>query len=474
MQASAQRVPFGVPELDNVIEGGLPKGSLVLLAGTPGSGKTAFAARFLFEGTTKFGEKGIYVSFAEGRDAFFMEMERYGLDFKKLEQEGKFIFLDLMTVKSEGISAATQVIVDTVTDLNASRLVIDSFSAMAQAFPQVIEARSILHTILGKIIRQAGCTTLLISEVPVGTSRLGLGIEEFVADGVLRFSQREVGGRILRILGIHKLRGTKIGKREHLFTLDNGFRVLKSFEPTTANDGHNFETLKGDSSHRSTGIRDLDTILGGGFRRGSHNLFEVSEDVSLEALTGFLAPIISNAVKAGDQVICIPVDGMFPEELQSSLKNHLGAEGLAAFHIFDITGRGAPNTVNLGGATVLQPFDTFWKTCRRLGRTPSRGILSIFGFDSLESRFAKDLQAMQGLISETIAKVRNAGDILVSIARPFSNTLRQLSCASDSHFKLTEYDGVLCLSGVKPRTDYYGIAAGISQNHQEIGLVQVS
>ena len=264
-----------MPELDNVIEGGLPKGSLVLLAGTPGSGKTAFAARFLFEGTTKFGEKGIYVSFAEGRDAFFMEMERYGLDFKKLEQEGKFIFLDLMTVKSEGISAATQVIVDTVTDLNASRLVIDSFSAMAQAFPQVIEARSILHTILGKIIRQAGCTTLLISEVPVGTSRLGLGIEEFVADGVLRFSQREVGGRILRILGIHKLRGTKIGKREHLFTLDNGFRVLKSFEPTTANDGHNFETLKGDSSHRSTGIRDLDTILGGGFRRGSHNLFEV-------------------------------------------------------------------------------------------------------------------------------------------------------------------------------------------------------
>src|SRR2546428_5827665 len=145
-----------------------------------------------------------------------------------------FLYMDLLTVKNEGIPAVTQSIVDAVLDFKASRLVIDSFSAMAQAVPELIEARSILHTILGKIIRQAGCTTLLISEVPVGTSRLGLGIEEVVADGVLRVSQREVGGRILRILGIHKLRGTKIGKSEHLFTLDNGFRDLKSFEPTTA------------------------------------------------------------------------------------------------------------------------------------------------------------------------------------------------------------------------------------------------
>lgn len=474
MEASIQRVPLGVPQLDSVIEGGLPKGSLILLAGTPGSGKTAFGAKFLYEGIAAYGEKGIYVSFAEAHDAFFAELERNGVDFKKSEEEGKFAFLDLLTSKSEGIATTTQLIVDAVTDLGAKRLVVDSFSAMAQAFPQVIEARSILHTILGKVIRQAGCTTLLIVEVPVGSERLGLGIEEFVADGVLRFSQREVDGRILRILDIHKMRGTKIGKREHLFTLDHGFRVLTPFDATILNDGHSFEPIQSDTAHRSTGIKGLDMMLGGGFRRGSHNLFEVSEDVSLEALTGFLAPIITNAIKSGDQVICLPVDGMFPEELQFSLKNHLGAEGLGAFHLFDITGRGAPNTVNMGGATVLQPFDTFWKTCRRLGKTPSGSILSIFGFDSLEARFAKELQAMQGLISETIAKVRNAGDILVSIARPYSNTLRQLSGASDSHFRLTEYDGVLCLSGVKPRTDYYGVAVGVSQTHHEVGLVEVS
>ncbi len=50
METSLQRVPFGIPELDSVIEGGVPKGSLTLLAGTPGSGKTAFGAKFLYEG----------------------------------------------------------------------------------------------------------------------------------------------------------------------------------------------------------------------------------------------------------------------------------------------------------------------------------------------------------------------------------------------------------------------------------------
>jgi circadian clock protein KaiC len=207
-----QRVPTGVHELDEAIEGGLPKAGLFLVAGTPGSGKTAFSAQFLYEGIAH-GDRGIYVSFAEGRDAFFSETARNGLDFEKAEEEGKFLYMDLLTVKNEGIPAVTQSIVDAVIDFKAARLVIDSFSAMAQAVPQLIEARSILHTILGKVIRQSECTTLLISEIPVGTKKLGLGIEEFVADGVLKFSQKEIDGRVLRNLSIHKMRGTKIGRR---------------------------------------------------------------------------------------------------------------------------------------------------------------------------------------------------------------------------------------------------------------------
>src|SRR5438445_10398924 len=83
----------------------------------------------------------------------------------------------------------------------------------------------------------------------------------------------------------------------------------------------------------------------------------------------------------------------------------------------------------------------------------------------MEARYAKDLPAMQGLIIETIAKVRNAGDIMISIARPFSNTMRELASASDVHLRLAQYDGVLCLLGVKPRTVYYSVYYPTKDSH---------
>jgi len=97
------RTPTGIYGLDPIIGGGFPKGSLILVAGNPGTGKTIFSAQFLYYGATEFGEKGIYVSFAESRNTFFSHMLDFGFDFEKLEREGKFKFLDMVTVKEEGV-----------------------------------------------------------------------------------------------------------------------------------------------------------------------------------------------------------------------------------------------------------------------------------------------------------------------------------------------------------------------------------
>src|SRR5437867_7048530 len=104
-----------------------------------------------------------------------------------------------------------------------------------------------------------------------------------------------------------------------MFTLDGGFRMLSPFDSSQANNGHSHVVIKNTASHSSTGIKSLDSVLGGGLRRGSHILLEVGEDVSSPSLMSFLSPIISNTVKSGDQVICVPVNGMYPEELKESL-----------------------------------------------------------------------------------------------------------------------------------------------------------
>ncbi|MEM3798329.1 MAG: ATPase domain-containing protein, partial [Candidatus Bathyarchaeia archaeon] len=58
-------VPTGVEGLDAVLGGGFPKNSLIVLVGCPGSGKTIFSAQFLYRGCVDYGDKGVYVSFAE-------------------------------------------------------------------------------------------------------------------------------------------------------------------------------------------------------------------------------------------------------------------------------------------------------------------------------------------------------------------------------------------------------------------------
>jgi len=201
------RVTTGIKGLDDLLEGGFPRGSMVLLAGSPGSGKTIASAQFLYYGATKCGENGVYVSFAEQKDVFANNMARFGLDFLELQHEGKFKFLDMATTTEAGISETLNVVIKEALSIKAQRLVIDSFSAMALAFEKKIEARVILHA-FEKMMRQTGSTTLLLVEIPTGSTELGLGFEEFVADGLILFETIEEKIGIKKRAIIRKMRGT--------------------------------------------------------------------------------------------------------------------------------------------------------------------------------------------------------------------------------------------------------------------------
>lgn len=202
-----ERVPTGIDGMDDLIEGGFPRGSLILLAGSPGSGKTIASAQYLYNGAVEFDENGVYVSFAERRETFFKNMMRFGFDFESLEKKGRFKFLDLMTCNEDSIGSTLSVVLGEVSAMNAKRLVIDSFTAMAQAFDKKIEARIVIH-LMEKMMRQSNCTTLLLAEVPTGSPLIGIGIEEFVADGIIVFEVIEERTRIRKRAIVRKMRGT--------------------------------------------------------------------------------------------------------------------------------------------------------------------------------------------------------------------------------------------------------------------------
>jgi circadian clock protein KaiC len=201
------RIPTGTEGLDKLVEGGFPQGSLIVLAGSPGSGKTIASAQYIYQGAAKEGENGVYICFGERKEIFFENMSRIGLNFKELEEKDKFKFLDLMTTTSAAISDTLEIALDEVRRMKAKRLVLDSFTALATAFNNKIDARIILH-LIEKLMRDIGCTTLLLVEIPMGQTGLGLGFEEFVSDGIILFETIEVRSGIQKRSIIRKMRGT--------------------------------------------------------------------------------------------------------------------------------------------------------------------------------------------------------------------------------------------------------------------------
>ncbi len=163
-----RRASSGSPELDTFLSGGFPRGSLILISGNPGTGKTTLTASFLYEGSKRLGENGIYVSFSESKKSFYENMGAIGMDFEKLEEAGHFRFLEMFSATKEGMSEIAKFILEEIKRFEAKRLVIDSYSVMAQALGNQYEGRQVLHTFFSRIMRNMDCTTLVIGEQPTG------------------------------------------------------------------------------------------------------------------------------------------------------------------------------------------------------------------------------------------------------------------------------------------------------------------
>ena len=305
-----ERVSTGVEGLDFLVNGGFPKGSLILVAGNPGTGKTILSAQFLYKAIVEGEENCIYMSFAEDRRTFYQNMMNFNFDFEKLEEMGRFKFLDLTAVRERGVSFVLDLILNEINRMKAGRLVIDSFSAMAQAFEKPIDARIVIHLILSRIIRQLGCTTMMVVEVPTGRRRIGLEIEEFIADGILMLRAGEIDGRLLRDVEILKLRGTPLPEKKAVFTLKGGFNVFPPFKARPIRERKRFEPVPDPPDMFSTGVPEMDEMLGGGLPKGSSVLLEIDGPVSTFQYHLILNPIPWNFLVKGRGVIVIPSSGV--------------------------------------------------------------------------------------------------------------------------------------------------------------------
>ncbi|AJF59896.1 MAG: hypothetical protein QT03_C0001G0395 [archaeon GW2011_AR10] len=213
------RTNSGVSGLDELIEGGFPRDSTVLISGGSGTCKTILASTFIYIGAKDFNEPGLYVSIEENVKNIEWNIENFGWDLKRLQDKNMVKIYKLNLNSEENIEmqikAELKAISKIVQQMNVKRLVVDSTTAFAVWIQETGKIRSLLYEFTDEL-KKLGCTTLLIAETRGRRNDFSaFGVEEFVADGViaLYFSPPN------RSVFVRKMRATNHSKNVHPFEI---------------------------------------------------------------------------------------------------------------------------------------------------------------------------------------------------------------------------------------------------------------
>jgi len=226
-----ERVRTGIPGMDEILHGGIPRRNVVLLSGGPGTGKSIFGQQYLYHGLLN-GEPGVFVALEEHPVQVRINMSQFGWDVRKYEEKGLFAMVDAFTggigeaAKRERYVARdptdvmnlVDVLKEAIRDVGAVRGVIDSVSTLYLTKPAV--ARNIVMQ-LKRVLSGLGVTSILVSQVSVTERGFGGPGVEHTADGIIRLDLDEIGGELKRSLIIWKMRGTSHSMRRHPFEITN-------------------------------------------------------------------------------------------------------------------------------------------------------------------------------------------------------------------------------------------------------------
>jgi len=229
MRQKNARVKTGIAGLDKMLNGGFIRGRNILLSGPAGTGKTTLAMQFVYNGATKFGEKGLYVTLEESKEKIFEDMEKFGMDVKGAVRKGKLMvlggpiasitsYMDKVDAKAENI---IKEIKEVVAENKIKRVVIDSINLFTMLLKDQKERREALAA-LTHALSSLGCTSILTSETKEGSMALSrYGIEEFVVDGVLVLYLIRQGSQFAPGIVVRKMRGTDHEKEIKLYRITN-------------------------------------------------------------------------------------------------------------------------------------------------------------------------------------------------------------------------------------------------------------
>ncbi len=226
-----KRVATGSEGLDDMLYGGFLPGSMALVRGAPGTGKTSLALQFLIHGAEQ-NEAGLFISFEEFPHSLYRDAESLGWDLRKLEAEGllQLIFTS-PKVFLASLSSPDSLIDRTIRKSNTQRIVLDSASHFNRLASDTQELRQVYTSVVNGLRREKITALLLGEEGPTDYRSVFQGGLSFLVDNIILLRYVEIESAMRRAIVVLKTRGSDHVKEIRRYEIDTGgLHVLEVFE----------------------------------------------------------------------------------------------------------------------------------------------------------------------------------------------------------------------------------------------------
>ncbi len=218
-----ERCVTGVEGLDSILGGGVPRGSLVLVTGVPGVGKTSLALEFALRGAV-MGEKSLVLTTVERPAKMVTSVPEFHFFDQALVDSGKLEIKEIAELAGGGpvygsheareqFAQLGKSIAAHVAENKVRRLVIDTYHTLFYGIKDETISRDLLLS-LSEAMYENDCTGFLVTDANFSTS-----IESIIADGVIVLGNYERRSDLLRTLQVLKMKATCHSRAKYVIDL---------------------------------------------------------------------------------------------------------------------------------------------------------------------------------------------------------------------------------------------------------------
>jgi circadian clock protein KaiC len=304
-----QKAATGVAGFDEITRGGLPRGRVTLLLGGPGTGKTVLALEMLVRGARDHGEPAVFVAFEENTRQIVANAATFGWDLPALEREHLF-FLDARLspqVVQSGefdLAAMLAALGAKIDEMGAKRIVFDGIDALLTLLDDPTAERREIYG-LYTWLQERQMTAIITAKAPESDRPTAerYAFMQFMLDGVVLLQHRLLDRVSLRSLRVMKYRGSAFSENEYPLVITGGGVEISTFgEPELS--------YEASEERIPTGVPRLDSMVGGGYHRGSGVLITGAPGAAKTTLGG---AFVAATCARGERALYVSFDEAAPQ-----------------------------------------------------------------------------------------------------------------------------------------------------------------